>query len=199
MSDRLAPLDEPAQRLSRTAFRAWASAQPRGRYERHGGVVIAMAPERSTHARLKATAWRLLRAGIIATGLPCEAFPDGMTIETGEDDDFEPDAIVRCGDRLPGDATVVLDPLIIVEVLSPSTATTDRTTKFAGYFRLPSVQHYLIVWSDRIRVVHHRRGEDGAIETRAITDGAIALDPPGFSLDVAELYAEAGDFGRRLP
>jgi Uma2 family endonuclease len=192
LSDRLALTDEPVQRLSRADFHTWADVQPRGRFERHDGIVIAMAPERTVHMRLKATAWRLLREGIIAANLPCEALPDGLTIEIGADHDFVPDAVVRCGPLLPGDVTGASDPTIVVEVLSPSTSVTDRTEKLAAYFRLPSVQHYLIVWSDRIRVVHHRRDGD-AIATTAHTTGAIALDPPGLSLDVAELYAEASD------
>ena len=138
----LRPIDEPPQRLSRAEYRAWAAAQPHGRFERHSGVVVAMAPERAVHALLKANAWLLLRQSVQAHRLPCQVFPDGMTVEIDEDDDFEPDAIVRCGDRLADDLTTVPDPLIVVEVLSPSTSATDRTTKLEKYFRLPTVQHY---------------------------------------------------------
>jgi Uma2 family endonuclease len=186
----LQPIDEPQQRLSRAEYYAWTAAQPRGRFERHAGIVIAMAPERAAHARLKAAVWLLLRQGIQANQLQCEAFPDGMTVEIGEDDDFEPDAIVRCGERLADDTTVVPDPLIVVEVLSPSTGAVDRSTKLAAYFLLPSVQHYLIVWADRQRVVHHRRVGVG-VETTVHTTGAITLEPPGMLFDVAALYAEA--------
>jgi Uma2 family endonuclease len=187
----LQPIDEPPQRLTRAEYRAWAAAQPRGRFERHSGVVVAMAPERAVHAHLKAAMWLLLRQAIQANRLPCEVFPDGMGVEIDADDDFEPDAIVRCGgERLADDATKVPDPLIVVEVLSPSTSATDRTTKLEKYFRLPSVQHYLIVWVDRHRVVHHHRA-GGGIATTAHTEGTIMLDPPGMSLDVAALYAEA--------
>jgi Uma2 family endonuclease len=186
----LQPIDEPPQRLSRAEFHTWAAAQPCGRFERHSGVVVAMAPERLAHARLKAAAWLLLRQGIQANRLPCEAFPDGAGVEIGEDDDFEPDVMVHCGERLAGDATKVPDPLIVVEVLSPSTSATDRTTKLEKYFRLPSVQHYLIVWADRRRVVHHRR-TGGGVETTVHTEGTITLDPPGLLFDVAGLYGEA--------
>jgi len=186
----LQPIDEPPQRLSRAEFHTWAAAQPRGRFERIGGVVVAMAPERAVHNRLKAAAWLLLRQGIQANRFPCEAFPDGAGVEIGEDDDFEPDVMVHCGERLTGEATKVPDPLIVVEVLSPSTSATDRTTKLEKYFRLPSVQHYLIVWADRRRVVHHRRAV-GSIETTVHTEGTITLDPPGLLFDVAGLYAEA--------
>ena len=60
----LQPIDEPPQRLSRAEYRAWADAQPRGRFERHSGVVVAMAPERAIHALLKVAAWLLLRQSI---------------------------------------------------------------------------------------------------------------------------------------
>ena len=189
MSDRK-QRDEPAQRLSRADYRAWAAAQPRGRFERHSAVVVAMAPERVAHVRLKAAAWALLRDGIRANQLPCEALTDGMTVEIGEDDDYEPDAIVRCGVRLADDATTVPDPLIVVEVLSPSTSAIDRSVKLERYFRLPSVQHYLIIWT-RHRVVHHRRVGDG-VETTSRTDGAIRLESVWAAVqrDCA-LYAEA--------
>ena len=189
MSDRK-QRDEPAQRLSRADYRAWAAAQSRGRFERHSAVVVAMAPERVAHVRLKAAAWALLRDGIRANQLPCEALTGGMTVEIGEDDDYEPDAIVRCGVRLADDATTVPDPLIVVEVLSPSTSAIDRSVKLERYYRLPSVQHYLIIWTDRHRVVHHRRVGDG-VETTSRTDGAIRLDPPGLLFNVTALYAEA--------
>jgi Uma2 family endonuclease len=192
----LQPIDEPPQRLSRAEYRAWAAAQPRGRFERHSGVVVAMAPERLAHVRLKAVAWLLLRQGIQVNRLPCEALVDGVGVEIDEDDDFEPDAIVRCGERLADNATKVPDPLIVVEVLSPSTSATDRTTKLEKYFRLPTVQHYLIVWADRPRVVHHRRVASG-VETAVHTESTITLDPPGLLFDVAALYAEAG--GQAVP
>jgi Uma2 family endonuclease len=75
-------------------------------------------------------------------------------------------------------------------VLSPSTRTTDRSEKLEKYFRLPSVQHYLIVWADRRRVVHHRRA-CGNVATTVHIEGTIMLDPPGMLFDVAALYAEA--------
>jgi Uma2 family endonuclease len=102
------------------------------------GVVVAMAPERAGHNRRKAAAWQVLRQAIQAAGLPCDVYTDGMTVEV-EDSDYEPDAVFHFGDRLPDDAVTVPDPLIIVEVLSPSTSATDRAWKLQEYFRLPSL------------------------------------------------------------
>jgi Uma2 family endonuclease len=185
---------EPVIRMSREEYRAWAEQQATGRYERINGIVVArdgvsaMAPERAHHNRRKFRAAQALDAQIRAAGLPCEVFTDGMTVEVG-DSDYEPDAIVRCGEKLPGDMIAVSDPLIIVEVLSPSTSSTDRAWKFREYFRLPSLRHYLIVWADKQQVAHHERGANGEIATRTITAGEIRLDPPGISIAVEDIYA----------
>jgi Uma2 family endonuclease len=179
----------PNLRMSREEYRRWAEQQPAGRFERIDGVVVAMAPERASHADRKALVWLVLRQAIAAAGLPCHAYPDGMTVEV-DDNDFEPDAMVHCGEPLSGDASAVPQPLIVVEVLSPSTRGNDLTHKLVTYFRLPTVQHYLVFWADRPQVLHHRRQGDGqGIETRVLTSGEITLDPPGLTISMADVYA----------
>ena len=180
---------EPPERMTRAAYRAWADGRP-GRYERIQGVVVAMAPERAGHNLAKANIWRLLREAILRTGLSCQVFTDGMTLEIG-DSDYEPDCVVRCGERpLPPDAIAVPDPLLVVEVLSPSTSGVDRAWKLNEYFRLPSLRHYLIVWPDQPRVVHHRRTDAvSEIETRVLTTGPLALDPPGVAIALEDIYS----------
>ncbi len=175
------------RRMSREEYRRWAEGRP-GRYELVDGVVVAMAPQRAEHARLKARVFQLLQSGIAAARLSCEAWPDGMTVEVDEDTDYEPDAIVTCGDRIPGNAVAVTNPIIVVEVLSPSTSGVDTGQKLEGYFRVPSIQHYLIVRTNKPAVIHHRRGGDGPILTHIIQSGSITLDPPGLVLDVDALY-----------
>ena len=170
-------------------FLSWAMAQPDGpRYELIAGQVVAMAPERAVHARRKAEIWLALRDGIKAAGLSCEALPDGMTVKIDEHTAYEPDAIVHCDDALPDDAVIVPAPVIIVEVLSPSTATRDTGAKLADYLRLPSVRHYLIVRTDRPTVIHHRRGDGDVLETWIVTAGSLELDPPGLTLDLDRIY-----------
>lgn len=105
--------------MSREEFLEWVDRQPSWRFERIDGIVIAMAPERSAHNRRKTAAHAALRRATRAAGLTsCEAFTEGMTVPV-ENSDFIPDAILRCGPRLPGEATGVPDPLVLVEVLSP--------------------------------------------------------------------------------
>jgi Uma2 family endonuclease len=178
---------DPGVPMTREAYYAWALEQG-GRYERIDGVVVAMAPERIGHSRVKGNIYAQLRAAISAGGLPCGVFPDGPAVMV-DDSDYQPDCIVRCADDvLADDVQAVPDPLIIVEVLSPTTARYDRTHKLREYFRLPSVWHYLMVWPETSRVVHHRRTETGEVATLTHTSGSITLDPPGIGLRIDDLY-----------
>lgn len=176
-----APIHEPEARMTREDYRAWAEQQPSHRFERIEGVVVAMASERAAHNLRKISAVNALRTAVSRAGLPGQVFTGGMTIEVG-DRDYEPDAVLRCGEgRLPDDAIAVPDPLVIVEVLSATTSGVDRGLKLRDYFRLPSLQHYLIVWPETPRIVHHARRPDSDIATRVVTSGQIMLDPPGLT------------------
>lgn len=173
-------------------FLLWLEDQPeRPRYELVDGVPLAMAPERLAHARLKAEIWLAFRNAIRKRNLACEAFPDGMGVRIDDTSLYEPDVVVRCGDRLDGDTVLVPEPVILVEVLSPSTQHVDTGRKLAGYFGVPSVVHYLIVPTERRTIIHHRRGQDGMIQTRVVTAGTLLLDPPGLTLDIDQIYGDA--------
>ncbi len=185
-----ARIHEPETPMSREEFLAWVERQPSGRFERIDGIVVAMAPERASHNLRKGSARDALRRAVGDAGLTsCQVFGDGMTVQV-ENSDFEPDAVLRCGQRLPGDVTTVPDPLMLVEVLSPDSGTRDRATKLRAYFRLPSVRHYLIVWPDEQRIVRHSRLPDGEIATQVFVSGEIRLDPPGITMTVEEFYVD---------
>jgi Uma2 family endonuclease len=181
---------EPETPMTREEFLAWVDQQPTGRFERIDGIVLAMAPERASHNLRKGAARDALRRALRQAGLTaCQVFGDGMTVQV-ENSDYEPDALLRCGPRLPDDSTQVSDPLVLVEVLSPDSGTRDRATKLRAYFRLPSVQHYLIVWPDEQRIVRHSRMPNDQVASRVFVSGAISLEPPGITLSVEEFYAD---------
>jgi Uma2 family endonuclease len=176
-------------RFTADEFFAWAAEQEAGRFELADGRIVAMAPERVGHARAKADVMIALRAAIGARGLACEALPDGVSVRVDEGTVYEPDALVRCGPRTPSEAIEATDPIIVVEVVSPSSRGIDAGVKLAGYFSLPSVRHYLIVDTDRRIVIHHRRDEAGAIGVRILNGGPLALDPPGLELEIGDIFA----------
>jgi Uma2 family endonuclease len=182
-------MEQPRPRgFTADEFIAWALEQPTGRFELENGLVVAMAPERAGHNQAKLNAVIALRGAIGARGLPCRAMTDGMAVRIDDRSVYEPDALVRCGPPLPGDAIEVVDPVVVVEVVSPSSRGIDAGVKLASYFSLPSLRHYLIVDTDKHVVTHHRRDEEGEIRVRIVHDGQLTLDPPGLAIDVRDIF-----------
>jgi Uma2 family endonuclease len=178
----------PQARMTVDEYLAWAEDQP-GRYELCDGMVHAMSPEGAGHAKVKFAMQAALAAGIRARGLHCHMLPDGMTVRVDARTAYEPDALVYCGAEVALTALEIPNPVIVVEVLSPSTRRIDISKKLADYFRLPSVVHYLIVESAGPLILHHTRGTGEAIVTRIVREGTITLDPPGLELAVTDVYA----------
>jgi Uma2 family endonuclease len=162
-----------------------------GRWEIEDGVAYAMAPEQLGHARVKARAFNALDAAIGRAGLSCEAVIDSVAIRITARTAFQPDALVYCGERLAPELREVANPVVVVEVLSPSTEYHDVYRKVIGYFSVPSVQHYLILDPRDGSLLHHKRGANGVIEMRPLTGGPLRLDPPGLELKVEALFPEA--------
>ena len=182
-------MEQPKQpQFTADEFIAWALEQPTGRFELDNGRVVAMAPERATHAIVKGNVYVSLRSAIGARGLACRAFPDGMAVRIDDSTVYEPDALVRCGPDLPGNAVELNDPVVVVEVVSPSSRGVDRGAKLASYFSLPSVRHYLVVDTDRRVVIHHRRDDERRIGAAIVRDGPVTLDPPGLEIDTRDIF-----------
>ena len=177
----------PQHKMTVDEYLAWAEGRP-GRYELYAGIVYAMTPERAGHAKVKFALQTALQTAIRRAGISCHMLPDGMTVRVDRDTAHEPDALIYRGRELPDSAVEVPAPVIVVEVLSPSTRYVDASAKLAGYFRVASVQHYLIADPDTRLLVHHARGEGDIIATRIMSEGRLRLDPPGLELTVAELF-----------
>jgi Uma2 family endonuclease len=171
-------------------FLRWHEDQPETEhYELEDGQPILMSPERVQHAEAKALAWLALREAAAAAGLTCQAYVDGPMVPIGERRAYQPDVVLRCGPPLPPDTVLIPDPLVMVEVVSPSSGRQDRQMKLEGYCTRPALRHYLVVLLARRRVIHHRRAtEDAVIETRFLASGVIALDPPGMAVPVEALF-----------
>jgi len=177
----------PQARITVDEYLDWARGQP-GRYELYDGTVHAMSPEGAGHAKVKFAVQTALAAGIRARGLPCHMMPDGMTVRIDARTAFEPDALVYCGTEVDLSSLEIPNPIVIVEVLSPSTRRIDASKKLAAYFRLPSVEHYLIVDLDQRLILHHARAGGDTILTRIVREGAITLEPPGLQMSLADVF-----------
>lgn len=169
-------------------FFAWAEGKPE-RWELFDGVPVAMmSPERVRHGEAKFAVALALRRAIRQACLPCRVLPDSTGVRIDERTCYQPDALVYCGDRLPGDAIEVPNPVIVVEVTSPGSAPKDTGLKVAGYFMVAAVQHYLILDAKKALVIHHRRSGQDRIETQIAREGSLHLDPPGLTIHVDQLF-----------
>lgn len=174
-------------RMTVDEFLAWAQEQP-GRYELFRGEVFPMSPETTGHVKIKGAVYRALYAAVSESGCPCYVLSDGVTVRVDNKTAYEPDAMVYCGPERAFSDIEVPDPVILVEVLSPSTRQFDASIKLSGYFRLPSVAHYLIVDPAEPMIVHHARKPGEDIVTRVVTEGIVRLDPPGLQIALADIY-----------
>ena len=175
--------------MTASEFLRWAEARPDGRrHELVGGEPVAMAPERNRHNLVKAECWLALRQAVRSAGVDCTVLGDGATVVVDEDNVYEPDVTVQCGEPIDLDSSVATHPSVLVEVLSPSTPGVDSSEKLLGYFQLPSVRHYLVVDPSKRAVIHHRRSGDG-VDTSLWREGKLRLEPPGIDVDIADFFA----------
>lgn len=122
----------------------------------------------------------------------CEVYAHDMRVRTLDDLLTYPDVVVVCGERRFEDSEVdtLLNPILIAEVLSPSTEAYDRLTKLEHYRRTPSVAEVLLVSQDRPRVEHWVRQGDGRWIVEDIQDLETPVELPsvGCALDLKRLY-----------
>jgi len=186
----------PKHKMTADEFLAWAEGllPEDGKFELWDGEVVmrhgpGFEEERSEHWDAKGAMYRALHDAIKRAGLPCFAVVDGAMVRLSPYKMARPDVLVYCGLRVPRGAREVPNPLILVEVLSPSTKKRDHGAKLDGYFTLPSLWHYLIVDPDLARLIHHRRGAGGVSDTEIVAGSRLQLDPPGLDVDLTEVLA----------
>jgi Uma2 family endonuclease len=178
----------PVRRLTVDQFLSWAERQPEGKFELVDGVVVMQQAQKWNHSKVKFEVAIVLREAIKKAGAACYVASDGPTVRISRHKAFVPDALVAALPEPRSESLEVADPIIVVEVLSPSTARMDETTKLDGYFRLPSVRHYLIVDPDARTIAHHKRGRGGMPTRRIVRKGALALKPPGIEIALADIF-----------
>ncbi len=187
----------PQHRMTADEFLAWAEALPKeaGRFELWDGEVIVKRPpagqqqsEQARHWDAKFAISIALKEAIKKSNLPCFAVPEGAGVRMANDRVFEPDALVYCGQRVPPEALHISNPIIVVEVLSPSTVSVDHGLKLQEYFKLDSIQHYIIIDPVKPLVIHHARGTGDILLTPFVPGPILLLDPPGLDVDLTELF-----------
>ncbi len=156
------------------------------RHEYVDGQVYAMAGASDRHNRIAGNVFARL-SDHLAEG-PCEPFISDMKIRVSSRLFYYPDVVVTC--EPGGDHYTKTQPVLIVEVLSPSTERIDRYEKLLAYRQVPSVQEYVLIAQARMLVEIHRRSSDGEWEHDILTEpeDELALKSVGLSLSLAQVY-----------
>jgi Uma2 family endonuclease len=182
--------DTTLRRMTVEQFLVWEDGTDT-RYELHQGVPVAMAPGVQAHQRLQMRLGR--RIGNVLRG-SCEAIADGgVKVSIYHDSFFVPDLLVTCEPSKPRDGFFT-DPILIVEILSPSTAEHDREFKLPAYRAMPSVQEIVVMSAERLYAEVHRRIDDARWLTilHIGADASLELASVGFAVPLRELYADLG-------
>lgn len=175
------PLDELPRTLE--AFDRWHALQPE-RWEFINGHPVMMAPGSNNHSTIKGNVFRHLANKLV--GRPCRAFVDGPEIKSKRLSAI-PDVIVTCS-PVEGNVGFVREPVVVVEVLSPSTERDDAGRKWQGYCLIPSLKHYLVVAQESRFVTLHTRTGPSSFEERVFEEGTVELAGIDVSLTFDEIY-----------
>src|SRR5271166_2126778 len=178
-------------RMTLMEFLAWDAGDPSGApCQLIDGEPVAMAPGSETHAALQGEIARLLGNHLIEKGGPCRLLSQpGVVPRVRANRNFRiPDLAVTC--TPPALGLMVADPILLIEILSPSNEAETRVNIWA-YTTIPSVREILAVHSTRIEAELLRRGADGnwPEEPDILTaSDTLKLDSVAFATPLAALY-----------
>jgi Uma2 family endonuclease len=187
--------DAPADaRVSPTDYLRDERARPDGhRHEYIDGNVISMAGASLTHNRIVANLVRTLGNALIGAGDACEVVSQDLRVRTSDEGLYAyPDVVVVCGEPELADeqGDVLLNPTLLVEVLSSSTRDYDRGEKYERYRTLASLREYVTIEQRTPHVEHHARRADGGwllTETRDL-GATVRLASIGATITLADIY-----------
>jgi Uma2 family endonuclease len=163
------------------------------RWEYWDGELVCMSGGSKEHSIISSNVLYQLQRQL---GDDCRAFTANLPVKTPTLPPYRyPDATVACGElRFERIRTVdaLLNPLLIVEVLSPSTATHDFEDKFTAYQAIPSFREYLLIAQDAPRITHYTRQADGKWTRHDVTglDATLTLDCIGGALSLRDIYKD---------
>jgi Uma2 family endonuclease len=183
--------EAPALRMTYAEYVAF-EREAAVKHEYLRGEVFAMAGGTIEHSRLAVRITYLLSREL--EGRPCRVLSSDARVRIEATDlDTYPDASVVCGavETPSADANAIVNPILIVEVLSDSTEAYDRGQKASHYRRLPSLRAYLLVSQHEPRLELQVHQADGRWTLMEVGPGErLEIEPLGIGLDVDEVYRE---------
>lgn len=171
-------------------FLAWEAEQEE-KHEFIAGEVFAMAGASDAHVTISGNLFVALRSHL--RGKPCRAYIADMKLFVqAVNAFFYPDVLVTCSAADAARPDFKAEPVLIAEVLSPSTAALDRGLKFAYYREIPSLQEYVLIDPEHVGVEIYRRDGSGHWVLYPYgADEVAELASVGLKLPVAAVYEDA--------
>ena len=181
-------LTEPPVTIA--AFDAFLnSQQDDSLWELVAGRIVAMTNPTEVHEQIASNIGAPLKLAMDPKG--CHVYQGGIGVQRsdlpGSTNRARPDVVVRCG-RL-GTRNFITDPLVVVEVLSPSTMDVDRGEKLHFYKAQPTLRHIALVYQDQMRVEHYRKTDLGwALESLTHADDVLYFEALAFQIALDRVY-----------
>lgn len=160
------------------------------KHEYIAGEVFAMAGAGEAHVTVAGNLFALLRHHV--RGGPCRAYISDMKVRVEQADAFYyPDVFVTCDPADGREGLFKRNPILVIEVLSESTAGFDRGAKFANYRRLESLREYVLIEPERVSVDVFRRDANGSWVLHPLTeDSELELTSIAFRCPLAAVYED---------
>ncbi len=185
-------LPEPVRRYSAAEYLALERAAAT-KSELVNGEIVAMSGASRQHNYISQNIYMSLRRQL--AGRPCQVYGLDLRVRISETGAYVyPDVVVACGEEAQFEddhVDTLLNPKLVVEVLSPSTEAFDRGAKFAHYRQSQTVQDYVLVAQDRALVeVFSRHGADWILREARGLEGVADLPSIGCSLPLSQVYEQ---------
>jgi len=169
--------------------------------EYHNGKIYAMACGTSNHNAISVNVSTQLK--IALSGKGCQVYSSDQQVMIESINRYVyPDVSVACKDREFADdkKTKLLNPILVVEVLSESTAVYDKNTKLSLYSKIPSFKEYILVNAERVEVhTYYKEDEElWRISFASNLEDKIKIHSLGVEISIAEIYDEINDIEKGI-
>ncbi|MBI1278315.1 MAG: Uma2 family endonuclease [Anaerolineaceae bacterium] len=164
--------------------------QSEEKHEYYAGEIFAMSGASRRHNLIVINTGTTLNAQVAQRA--CEVYPSDMRVKVNKIKYTYPDVTVVCGEPRfeDGKFDTLLNPTIIIEVLSPSTEDYDRGTKFKHYMSITSLKEYVLIAQDEIRLDHYTRQSigDWHISVSNSVETTVSLPSIDCTLLLSDIY-----------
>lgn len=160
------------------------------RHEYVDGNVYARLGESKNHARIAGNMVWLLSLHLDESKY--ESFISTVKVKVSPNQYYYPDVVVECkASEVADDEYLIFHPILLVEVLSPSTKRTDKVEKFNAYQQIVGLREYIIVAQDQMRVEVYRHEKAGDVwQGQVFTEAEqeVTLQSVGLTVNLATIY-----------